>query len=49
MPSGSSSSGNMDHQEYKALVRKVAERVWRMLRSELRTETERRSKRDRRR
>lgn len=49
MPSGSSSGSNMDQQEYKALVRKVAQRVWRMLRAELRTENERRSKRDRRR
>ena len=40
--------GEMTPEKYQELVRQVADKVWRMLRDELRLENERRSKRDRR-
>lgn len=46
-PSGQA-KGEMAPEKYQELVRQVAEKVWRMLRDELRLENERRSKRDRR-
>jgi hypothetical protein len=38
----------MTPEKYQELVRQVAEKVWRILRDELRLANERRSKRDRR-
>lgn len=46
--SSGQAQGGMPPEKYRELVRQVADKVWRMLRDELRLENERRSKRDRR-
>lgn len=46
--SSGQANGGMTPEKYQELVRQVAEKVWRMLRDELRFANERRSKRDRR-
>lgn len=46
--SSGQAKGGMTSEKYEALVRQVADKVWRMLRDDLRLANERRSKRDRR-
>lgn len=46
--SATQANGKLTPEQYQQLVQLLAEKVWRLLRDELRLENERRSKRDRR-